>query len=70
MNVAIGGVLLAVALLELLAIAIEIFGWRKEAAAVRWRRVMLHAGAWVLVIGGFLAIVHFSFCPVRKQDRD
>jgi hypothetical protein len=63
MNVAIGGVLLAVALLELLAITIELFGWRKEPAAVRWRRAMLHVGASVLVIGGFLAIVHFG--PLR-----
>jgi hypothetical protein len=63
MNVGFGGVLLAVALLELLAIAIELFGWRKEPAAVRRRRVMLHAGAWVLIVGGFFAIVHFG--PLR-----
>jgi hypothetical protein len=63
MKVVIGVVFICVCLLELISIAIEIFGWRKESAVVRWRRILLHAGAWVLVIGGFWAIVHFG--PLR-----
>jgi hypothetical protein len=62
MNV-VGAVFLALATLELTYIAIEMFGWRKEPAAVRWRRILLHAGAWVLVIEGFFAIIHFG--PLR-----
>lgn len=70
MNAIFSVVLLSLALLEGLSIAIEIFGWRtlgstgvKESAAVRWRRVLLHVGVWVLIIGGFWAIVHFG--PLR-----
>jgi hypothetical protein len=59
----IGVVGITFALLELFAITIELMGWRKEPAAVRWRRILLHVGAWVLIIGGFFAIVHFG--PLR-----
>jgi hypothetical protein len=59
----VGAVLLVVALLELFSIAIEIFGWRKEPAVVRWRRISLHVGVWAVIIGGFFAIVHFG--PLR-----
>lgn len=70
MNSIIGTVLFFLALLELLSIAIEIFGWRtvgatglKESPTVRWRRVLLHVGVWVLIFGGFWAIIHFG--PLR-----
>jgi hypothetical protein len=63
MNVVIGVVLLDVAVLELISITIEVFGWRKEPAAIRWRRIAVHVGAWVLIVGGFLAIVHLG--PLR-----
>jgi hypothetical protein len=63
MSVVIGVVFVSVALLELITITIEIFGWRKEPAAVRWRRIFVHVGVWVLVVGGYLAIVHFG--PLR-----
>jgi hypothetical protein len=68
-------VILAVAmglfgLLDLISIATEVFGRRtggghglKESAAIHWRRVLLHLGVWVLIIGGFWAIVHFG--PLR-----
>jgi hypothetical protein len=59
----IGVVVLMFASLELISVAIEVFGWRKEAAAVRWRRIVLHVGAWVLIIGAFFAIVHLG--PLR-----
>jgi len=63
MSVVFGVVVLGFALLELIYFAIEIVGWRKQPAIVRWRRILLHVGGWVLVIGGFLAIVHFG--PLR-----
>jgi hypothetical protein len=70
MSVIIGVVFLSVFLLELISIAIDIFGWRvvgstglKESAAVRCRRILLHVGVWVLIIGGFWAIIHFG--PLR-----
>jgi hypothetical protein len=63
MSVVIGAVFIAIAVLELISITIEIFGWRKEPAVVRWRRILLHAGVWVLIIGGFFAIVHLG--PLR-----
>lgn len=59
----ISAVIFVLALLELISITIEIFGWRKEPAAVRWRRILVHVGAWVLIVGGFFAIVHFG--PLR-----
>jgi nitrate reductase gamma subunit len=70
MNVIIGVTFLSVCVLELLSIVIDVFGWRtvgstglKESAAVRWRRISLHVGVWVLVIGGFWALLHFG--PLR-----
>lgn len=49
--------------LEGISITIEIFGWRKEPAVVRWRRIFLHVGVLVIIVGGFFAIVHFG--PLR-----
>lgn len=70
MNVVIGVVLLGVAVLDLISVAIEVFGWRKEPPTVRWRRIAVHVGAWVLIIGGFLAIVHFGpLHPVHEWIR-
>jgi len=70
MSVAVAVVFLLIFVVELIAIAIDIFGWRidgnsglKESAAVRWRRISIHVGVWVLIIGGFWAIVHFG--PLR-----
>jgi hypothetical protein len=57
-------------LLDLISIVTEVFGrgtvsgnGLKESAAVHWRRVLVHLGVWVLIIGGFWAIVHFG--PLR-----
>jgi uncharacterized membrane protein SirB2 len=70
MNVIIAVVFFFIFLLELLSVAIDIFGWRtvgstglKESATVRWRRILMHVSLWVLVFGGFWAIVHFG--PLR-----
>jgi hypothetical protein len=57
-------------LLDLISIVTEVFGRRtiggnglKESVAVHWRRVLVHLGVWVLIIGGFWTIVHFG--PLR-----
>jgi uncharacterized membrane protein SirB2 len=69
MNVMIA-VIFLVFLVELISIVVDIFGWRtvgitglKESAALRWQRISLHVGAWLLIVGGFWAIIHFG--PLR-----
>jgi hypothetical protein len=69
------GVIISVAiciffLLDVISIVAEVFGRRtvgsnglKEPATVYRRRILLHLGMWVLIIGGFWAIVHFG--PLR-----
>ena len=62
--------LLIFGLLDLISIVSEIFGRRavstngaKGPGFVHRRRVWLHLGVYVLIIGGFWAIVHFG--PLR-----
>ena len=69
------GVIISVAiciffLLDVISIVAEVFGRRtvgsnglKEQATVYRRRILLHLGMWVLIVGGFWAIVHFG--PLR-----
>jgi hypothetical protein len=70
MSVTIGAAIFIFGLLDLISTVTEIFGRRvvgsnglKEPAVVHWRRILLHLGVWVLIIGGFWAIVHFG--PLR-----
>jgi hypothetical protein len=56
--------------LELVSVVTEIFRQRaagsdglEESTVVPRRRIWLHLGVWVLIIGGFWAIVHFG--PLR-----
>jgi len=62
--------ILVFGLLDLISIVKEIVGRRtvgsnetKESSVARRRRILLHLGVWVLMIGGFWAIVHFG--PLR-----
>jgi predicted MFS family arabinose efflux permease len=62
--------LLLFGLLDLISVLTEIFRRRtvgsneaKESSVAHRRRVLLHLAAWVLIIGGFWAIVHFG--PLR-----
>jgi len=62
--------LLVFGLLDLISVVKEIV-WRrtvgsnetKESSVAHRRRILLHLGVWVLMIGGFCAIVHFG--PLR-----
>jgi hypothetical protein len=63
MNVVMGVAVAIFGVLELVSIASEIVGWRKESAVVRWRRILLHLGVWVVIVGGFFAIVYSG--PLR-----
>jgi hypothetical protein len=70
MNVITFVALLIFGLLDLISVAMEIFGRMtaasnglKEPTVVPRRRIWLHFAAWVLIIGGFWAIVHFG--PLR-----
>jgi hypothetical protein len=71
MSVIIGVAICIFFLLDVMSIVAEVFGRRtvgsnglKEPATVyRRRRILLHLGIWVLIIGGFWAIVHFG--PLR-----
>ena len=56
--------LLIFGLLDLISVVMEIFRRRtagsnglKEPTVVRRRRIWLHLGVWVLIIGGFWAII-------------
>jgi len=62
--------LLIFGLLDLISVVMEIFRRRmagsnglKEPTVVRRRRIWLHLGVWVLIIGGFWAIIQFG--PLR-----
>jgi hypothetical protein len=62
--------LLIFGLLDLISVVTEIFGRRtvgsneaKESGVAHRRRTLLHLGVWVLIIGGFWAIIHFG--PLR-----
>jgi hypothetical protein len=62
--------LLIFGLLDLISVVTEIFGRRtvgsneaKELGVAHRRRILLHLGVWVLIIGGFWAIIHFG--PLR-----
>jgi hypothetical protein len=62
--------LLIFGLLDLISVVTEIFGRRtvgsneaKESSVAHRRRLWLHLGVWVLIIGGFWAIIHFG--PLR-----
>ena len=62
--------LLIFGLLDLISVVMEIFGRRtagsnglKEPTVVRRRRIWLHLGVWLLIIGGFWAIIEFG--PLR-----
>ena len=69
-----GGILSAAILLfavfDLISIFKEIF-WRRtvgsdgltESRVIHWRRVLIHLAVFVLIIGGFWALVHFG--PLR-----
>ncbi len=55
-------------LLDFISIVTEIFGRRTAGstglkASAAWRRILLHVGVWMLIIGGFWAIIHFG--PLR-----
>jgi hypothetical protein len=57
-------------LLDFISIVTEVFGrgpvgsnGLREPATVYRRRILLHLGMWVLIIGGLWAIVHFG--PLR-----
>jgi hypothetical protein len=70
MSVIIGVATCIFLLLDLISIVTEVFGRRtvasnglKQPATVYRRRIHLHLGMWVLIIGGFWAIVHFG--PLR-----
>ncbi len=70
MSVITGVALLIFGLLNLVSVVVDIFGRRKvggdgpkEPVAVYRRRLLLHLGVGVLIIGGFWAIVHFG--PLR-----
>ena len=63
MSTVISVVVVSLLLVEFVSLTIEILGWRRQPAVVRRRRVLMHLGFWVLVIGGFWAIVHFG--PLR-----
>jgi len=61
---------LVLGLLDFISITTEVFGRRtvggnglREPRAIHWRRVFVHVGVWVLIVGGFWAIVHFG--PLR-----
>jgi amino acid transporter len=62
--------LLIFGLLDLISVVTEIFGRRTVAgneanpsSVAHRRRILLHLGMWVLIIGVFWAIVHFG--PLR-----
>ena len=62
--------LLIFGLLDLVSVVADIFGRRavgsneaKESSVAYRRRILLHLGVWVLIIGGFWAIIHFG--PLR-----
>ena len=70
MSVITGVALVIFGLLDLISVIMEIFGRKtvgsnalKESGSVYRRRILLHLGVWVLIIGGFWAIVHFG--PLR-----
>jgi hypothetical protein len=70
MNVVTVVALLIFGVLDLISVVMEIFGRRtagsnglKEPTVVPRRRIWLHLGVWVLIIGGCWAIVHFG--PLR-----
>jgi hypothetical protein len=70
MNVITFVALLIFGLLDLISVVMEIFGRRtvgsnelKQPGSVYRRRIWLHLGVWVLIIGGFWAIIHFG--PLR-----
>jgi hypothetical protein len=62
--------LLIFGLLDLISVVVEIFGRRtvgsnelKQTGSVYRRRIWVHLGVWVLIIGGLWAIIHFG--PLR-----
>lgn len=70
MSLIIAVVIVLFGVLDLISIVMKTFGCRtvggngsKESAVVYRRRLLLHLGVWVLVIGGLWAIVHFG--PLR-----
>jgi hypothetical protein len=70
MSVIIGVATCIFFLLDFVSIVAEVFGRRtvgnnglKGPATVYRRRILLHLGMWVLIIGGLWAIVHFG--PLR-----
>jgi hypothetical protein len=70
MSVIIGVAICIFGLLDLMSIVTEIFGRStvgsneaKESSVVQRRRILLHLGMWVLILGGVWAIVHFG--PLR-----
>jgi hypothetical protein len=70
MSVSTFAALLIFGLLDLISVVTEIFGRRtvgsndlKQPGSVHRRRIWLHFGVWVLIIGGFWAIIHFG--PLR-----
>ena len=70
MNLIILAAFLAFGLLDFISIVTEIFAPRtvgrdgaKEPRLLQRRRILLHLGVYALIIGGFLAIIHFG--PLR-----
>jgi hypothetical protein len=70
MSVVIGVAICIFGLLDLISIVTEIFGRStvgsneaKESSVAHRRRILLHLGMWVLIIGGVWAIIHFG--PLR-----
>jgi hypothetical protein len=69
MSVIIGVAICIFGLLDLISIVTEIFGRStvgneaKESSVAHRRRILLHLGMWVLIIGGVWATVHFG--PLR-----
>jgi hypothetical protein len=70
MSVITGVAICIFGLLDLISTLTEIFRRRsaggdgaKESSVAQRRRILLHLGVWVLIIGGFWAIIHFG--PLR-----
>jgi predicted MFS family arabinose efflux permease len=70
MSAVIAVALIVFGLIDMVSIVRDIFAWGaadskdpKELRLMRRRRIVLHLGIYVLIIGGFWAIIHFG--PLR-----
>jgi len=77
MSVIIGVAVVIFGVLNFISVVAEIFGRRsfggagaKESSVARRRRIFIHLAVYVLIIGGFWAIIHFGpLKPVHEWIR-